>query len=341
MQALRWGIVGCGNISTDFVTSLRLAERNHQVVAAASRNLENAREFTEKFKSNNIKPYGNYSDLFADSNVDIVYIGVQNIAHAQLTIQALNSGKHVLCEKPMAVNAKEVREMVEAARKNKKFLMEAMWSRFFPVWREIRQKILDGELGTVKHFHFNIAGRNPRFNLANCETPTMSVGVYCVALSLYLFDEEMPIRINAIGEKNEHGFEEWCNLTLSFKNGRHSTLYYDWSAISPWNAYITGNKGQIQIPCFCWSPTEYHQVSNYTKYGDRNVEKFEFPFKDDESNYRLIHSEGLHFEADHVFDQIKEGRTESEVMGLETSIKVADILDEVRRQLGVRFPQDE
>lgn len=103
------------------------------------------------------------------------------------------------------------------------------------------------------------------------------------------------------------GFEQWCNLTLKFRNGRHATFYYDWSAVCPWSAYISGTNGQIQIPNYCWSPTEYLKHTNYTAYCDRHIEKFEFPFQDDKTNYRLIHSEGLWYEADHVFDQISKG----------------------------------
>lgn len=80
-----------------------------------------------------------------------------------------------------------------------------MWSRFFPAWQSIKQSVDSGELGTVKNFHLNIAGRNPRFDLSACETPTMSVGPYCTGLALFLFNEEMPIKIHAIGEKNDKG----------------------------------------------------------------------------------------------------------------------------------------
>lgn len=80
-----------------------------------------------------------------------------------------------------------------------------MWTRFLPSWQEIRRRVVEGELGTVKHFDLNLAVHNPRFNLEACETPSLSLFPYCGTLALFLFNEEMPIKIHAIGEKNDKG----------------------------------------------------------------------------------------------------------------------------------------
>jgi hypothetical protein len=157
MQVLRWGIVGCGNISSDFVTALRLAERNHRVCCInlsvlyvfrwllplldqLKRLPSLCKNFNLVFGRTGVIPTclaiqmsvsKLFWNIFIHLSSDIVYIGVQNIAHASLTIQALNAGKHVLCEKPMAVNGREVREMIETARKNNKFLMEVSLQNFW------------------------------------------------------------------------------------------------------------------------------------------------------------------------------------------------------------------
>ncbi|KAI6197776.1 Trans-1,2-dihydrobenzene-1,2-diol dehydrogenase-like isoform X1 [Aphelenchoides besseyi] len=339
MTVLRWGIIGCGQIAGDFVRALSVSEKNHKIIAAAARSLEKAEEFV-KHSGLPIQAYGNYESVLDDEDVDIVYIALLNKFHAEYVVRALDAGKHVLCEKPMAVNAKEVRKMIEKARAKKLFLMEALWSRFFPAWQHIKRIVDSEEVGKATHFHFNIAGTNPRLNLDLCEIPTLATGVYCVALSLFIFGEEKPIRIDAIGEKNEHGFEEWCNLTLVFRNGRHATLYYDRTTLSAWSSYVSCTNGQIQIPRFCWAPLEFTKISGIMRAGATKSETFTYPLTQDYGKYYYNHSEGLHFEADHVFDAIQAGKTESEVMSLDTSLKCAEILDEIRRQLGVVFPQD-
>ncbi|KAI6174338.1 Trans-1,2-dihydrobenzene-1,2-diol dehydrogenase-like protein [Aphelenchoides besseyi] len=339
MAVLRWGIIGCGQIAGDFVTALSLSQKNHKVIAAASRTIEKAEEFVKRSELP-IQAYGNYESLLSDEDVDIVYIALQNKFHAEYVLRALDAGKHVLCEKPMAVNANEVRKMIEKARAKKLFLMEALWSRFFPAWQHIKQIVDSEEIGKAVHFHFNIACTNSRLNLDNCEVPTLATGVYGIALSLFIFGEEKPIRIDAIGEKNEHGFEEWCNLTMIFPNDRRATLYYDRTTLSTWNSYVSCTKGQIQIPRFCWAPVEFTKVSGFVRAGAIKSETFTYPLTPDYGKYYFNHSEGLYFEADHVFDAIQAGKTESQVMSLDTSLKCAEISDEIRRQLGVVFPQD-
>ncbi|KAI6240366.1 Trans-1,2-dihydrobenzene-1,2-diol dehydrogenase [Aphelenchoides fujianensis] len=190
------------------------------------------------------------------------------------------------------------------------------------------------------HFHLNIAGRNPRFNLSTCEVPTLSTGVYCVSLAFFLFGES-PVRIHAVGEKNEEGFEEWCNLSLVFADGKHATLYFGRACLSAWTAYIACTKGQIQVHNFCWAPTEFTKINGPIRVGATKSETFEYPLPDDHSKYFFNHSQGLVYEADHVFEMLQKGRTESEIMPLDTSLKIAGVLDEIRRQLEVRFPQDD
>ena len=120
---LRWGILGAGNIAHDFAISLRtVPATEHKLAAVASRSLVKAQEFASLLNLTHY--YGSYADLLEDDEVNIVYIAVVNSAHKDLVLQALDHGKHVLCEKPMGVNAAEVEEMVQLARQRKLFLME-------------------------------------------------------------------------------------------------------------------------------------------------------------------------------------------------------------------------
>ena len=120
---LRWGILGAGNVAHDFATALRtLPATEHKLSAVASRSLIKAQEFASLH--NFTRYYGSYTELLKDDEVDVVYVAAVNSAHKEIVLQALDHGKHVLCEKPMGVNATEVDEMVRFARQQKLFLME-------------------------------------------------------------------------------------------------------------------------------------------------------------------------------------------------------------------------
>ena len=146
---LKWGIVGTGRICQDFCLALSTCDSHeHLIVAVGSRNQAQADKFVKEFNFNHeVRTYGTQEEVFQDPNVDIVYIGTIEQVHRDLCIKALNHDKHVLCEKPLAMNAAEVQEIIEAAKKTKKFMMEAIWSRFFPIYNYLRDAVK--QIGTV------------------------------------------------------------------------------------------------------------------------------------------------------------------------------------------------
>jgi predicted dehydrogenase len=147
---LKWGIVGTGRICQDFCHSLLTCDSHeHAIVAVGSRNKTQADQLVKELGlTNQTRTYGSQEEVFQDPNVDIVYIGAIEQVHRDLCIKALNHDKHVLCEKPLAMNAAEVQEIIDTARKTKKFMMEAIWSRFFPIYNDLRDAVK--QIGTVK-----------------------------------------------------------------------------------------------------------------------------------------------------------------------------------------------
>lgn len=146
---LKWGFVGTGRICQDFCLALLTCDpQEHAIVAVGSRSREQSAKFVSEFSlGDHVRTYGSQEEVFQDSNVDIVYIGTIEQVHRDLCIKALQQEKHVLCEKPLALNEAEVLEMFEAAKKSKKFMMEAIWSRFFPVYDHLRDAVK--QIGTV------------------------------------------------------------------------------------------------------------------------------------------------------------------------------------------------
>lgn len=148
-MALRWGILSVGRISWDFVNAMgTLPATDHQVVAVAARDLNRAQEFAAKFDIP--KAYDAYVKLAEDPDVEVVYIGSVSPLHFEMAKLMLEHGKHVLVEKPMCMNERQAKKLVEIAEREKLFLMEAIWSRFFPSYQYLRELIENGRLGDVK-----------------------------------------------------------------------------------------------------------------------------------------------------------------------------------------------
>ncbi len=135
-KKIRWGIMGCGRIANDYANDLTLTKYG-ELVAVGSRSKAKAKKFAAQHVG--ARAYGSYEELAADPDVDIVYVATPHPYHMENTLLAIKNGKHVLCEKPMAMNAKQTRRMIAAAQKKGVFLMEAMWTRFFPAIIQLRQ----------------------------------------------------------------------------------------------------------------------------------------------------------------------------------------------------------
>lgn len=148
-MALNWGIVSVGFISHDFVNALQTLDSNdHKVVAVAARDLSRAQEFADRF--NIPKAYSDYLQLAKDQNVEVVYIGTINLQHFNVARLMLEHGKHVLVEKPLCMNEKQAKELIDYAKEKNLFLMEAIWSRCFPSYKFLGELVGSGKLGEIK-----------------------------------------------------------------------------------------------------------------------------------------------------------------------------------------------
>lgn len=147
-MALKWGIASAGSIAHDFVNALgTLNKDDHQVVAVAAQDLSRAQEFAQRFDIPNA--YDTYLKLAQDPNVEIAYIGNLIPHHFGVAKLMMDHGKHVLVEKPMCLNEKQASKLVSYAKQKNLFLMEGIWSRFFPSYQYIRKQIEDGKLGDI------------------------------------------------------------------------------------------------------------------------------------------------------------------------------------------------
>lgn len=327
-MATRWGICSAGKISNDFVVALQtLPAQDHQAVAVAARDLNRAKEFAQ---SHNIpKAYGTYEELAKDPDIDIVYVGAIHPTHRDLVLLFLNHGKNVLCEKPMAMNLTEVKELISAARKHNVFLMEAFWSRFFPVYEEIRSLLHQKVIGEVKlvraEFGVNLLGVPRAVEKELGGGAILDIGCYCLQFASMAFNGEKPESVTAKGFLHENGVVETVTVVLQYPGKRQAVITCTMVTEMPNQAVISGTKGMIQIPSQMWSPTSLIVNGKETKYTLPPTTK----------HMNFNNSTGLSYEAEHVRQCLRKGLKESPVMSLAESELLASIIEEIHIQLGI------
>jgi len=331
-MATRWGVVGAGKISHDFLTAMAtLAGGDHRVVAVAARDKDRAREFANKHKVE--KVLETYDDLAKDDDVEVVYVGVIAPAHRELVLLMLANNKAVLCEKPLGLSLVEVKEMVDLAKKNKVFFMEAVWSRTFPLYDSLteRLKTLGEPLNMV--VTFGQAGNHlPGQRLAkkaNGGGTVLDWGVYCIQFILHVFGAEMPSRVVASGlELNEDGVDVALSVALYFSGSRMATFITDLRVDLPCEAHISTTTGQVKIAAPFWCPPAM----------EVNGVREEFPLPSGAKHpFHFTNSQGLAFEAAEVRRCLKLGLKESPKMTLEDTLIVARVQQDIMDQLGIDY----
>jgi predicted dehydrogenase len=322
-QSIGWGILGAGKIATKFATDLKnLADAS--LVAVGSRSADRADQFAQDWGVE--RSYGSYADMIADPDVDAVYVATPHPFHKEHTLLCLDGGKAVLCEKPMAVHAGQVRVMVQAARERGLFLMEAMWSRFNPVLVQVQQWLDEGQIGEARMLSADFGfrtGWNPEGRLLNpalAGGALLDVGVYVVSLASSVFGGA-PVEIQAAAHLGETGVDEQTGMVFRYASGGLALLACAIRTVTPHMARIDGTEGAIEIPAF-WHATSARLI----RPGQEPLE--------------ASGDFGYHYEAAEVMACLLEGVTESATMSLDESIAIAETMDQVREQIGLTYPPE-
>ena len=325
-EVFRWGILGPGNIAAKFAAKVA-ALADQEVVAAGSRTQASADRFADRFDIR--RRHVGYEALVADPEVDAIYVATPHNFHREHTLLALRHGKHVLCEKPFAINAAEAQEMVDAARAAGLFLMEAMWSRFLPIIVEARRLIAAGAIGAVQMIQADFGFRasfNPAsrlFDPALGGGALLDVGVYPVSLATMLLGE--PDRIAAIAALGATGIDENTGMLFGYPGGEVALLATTVRASTLQEAIILGSNGSIRLHSPWWVG---------------NTLTLQRAGHDAEVIVRPFIANGYSHEAMEVADCVRAGRLESEGMSLDESLRVMRIMDAVRAQLGMKYPME-
>jgi len=252
---LRWGIIGTGNIARQFAEGVAGAKRS-VISAVASRRQETANAFAGQHAIPNA--YGDYAKLLDDPAVEAVYISLPNSLHCQWTIRALQAGKHVLCEKPFAMNLDEAQRMFAAAEAADRLLMEAFMYRCHPLITAVRDAVRSGEIGRLQIIRTSFCYRtrtiegNVRFVPELGGGALMDIGCYCIDFSR-LFAGGEPETVLAVGHRHETGVDDLVVGSMRFGNGILAGFTCGMSAQADNTAYLLGDEGYIQIP-IPWKP---------------------------------------------------------------------------------------
>lgn len=322
----RWGVLGTGNIAAQFVTDAALQDGVY-VWAVASRTDTTALLFAKRHRIP--VAFGQYIDLVQDPDVDIVYIATPHTAHAECALLAIEHGKHVLIEKPFAVNAVEARRIVDAARANGTFAMEAMWTRFLPHIARARDMVERGELGDVRSLTADFGERFPRDLNSRAYNPDLAggalldLGIYTVSFASMLFGA--PEKVVSTTNLTSTGVDAQTSVTLTYSGGRMAVLFTSIEAHSATRASINGTRARLEIDGDFLAPADMSLIEDG---GRRRA-------------ISIAHEgRGLRHQAREVERCLSAGIAESPVMPLDESIAIMETLDEIRTQNGLTYPAD-
>ena len=337
MNKVRFGVVGT-NFITDWVIAGAREDERFELAAVYSRTRERGEEFAAKHNIPHI--FTSLEEMAASDKVDAIYIASPNYMHAEQSILCMSHGKHVLCEKPIASNAREAAAMIAASEKYGVTLMEAMKSTLSPNFRAVKENL--HRIGTPRRYFASFCQYSSRYDkykegvILNAFRPELSngammdIGVYTIYPLVALFGK--PQTINAQGIVLSSGVDGQGAVNMQYE-GLNATVLYSKIANSQLPAEIEGEDGniiidRIQTPIDVRFYPRQAPASGHEKRTEGEI-----------ISQQEEHNE-YYYEIKEFIDLIEQGRLESAVNSHQNSITTLEIIDEVRRQLGVSYPAD-
>ncbi|MEY8255351.1 Gfo/Idh/MocA family protein [Clostridium perfringens] len=320
MKKLKWGILGPGSIARDFAQALNRV--NGEVYAVASRNKERAEKFA---RENNVKKaYGSYDEIIKDKDIDVVYIATPHSNHYEYIIKSLNNNKHVLCEKAITVNERELEEALKIAREKNLVLEEAMTLFHMPLYEKVIKKINKEDLGKVNMVQVSFGSfkeydeNNRFFNLDLAGGALLDIGTYALSFARY-FLSSMPDEILSTVKKAKTGVDEKSGIILKTKEDEIATISLAFRSKMPKRGIISCDNGFITIDNF---PRANKATINYL---DGAVEVIECGEEEKALDYEVIFME----------ERIKENK---ESNSIDLTYDVTKIMNKVRKDWGIVYP---
>ena len=319
---LRWGYLSASNIGHKMASDFALAGLKIQAVGA--RDLAKANAFADKFSIPN--RHGSYADLVADPEVDIVYVSTLQTLHFEHTILAIEAGKHVLCEKPFTLNAKQAKEIKAAAEAKGVMVMEAMWTRFLPnhveLYRDIESGLI-GDVSLVSADHSQSLGHVLRlWDAASGGGALLDLGIYPASFAHRILGE--PSKISAYAKLTDQNVDEIKVAAFDYASGAKAAFTTSMATAGPVTAFVLGTKGRVEIAGSFYCNVEYRVYDL-----ENNLVKHYQP---------EVIGRGMQHQAIHFEKCLNDGLLDSPELPLAESVEIMQNLDEIRRQTGVVYP---
>ncbi|OIH93218.1 MULTISPECIES: Gfo/Idh/MocA family protein [unclassified Curtobacterium] len=325
-MTVRWGVIGTGGIARSFVGDCVAA--GVEFVAVGSRTQQAADAFAAEFGIP--RAHGSYADLVADDAVDAVYVATPHARHAEDALLAIAAGKHVLVEKAFTITAAEARAVVDAARTAGVAVTEAMWTRFLPQAAMIRQALAEGRIGRpvlVEATHHQALPTDPGHRLRDPALgggALLDLGIYPVSFAVDVLG--VPTAVAAAGTLSDQGVDTQMGLVLTHEGGAQSMLHFGMDLRSPNTASVIGESGRIDLDATWFTPTTWR-----IRDADGEVVE-EFDGREELTGYA---HEARAFEA-----MVTSGVHDGGPMDPDETVAIMALMDEARRQVGVRYAAD-
>lgn len=325
-QKLKVGILGAGHIAQKMATTL-MGMKEAELYAAAARELSRAEQFANEFHAQ--KAYGNYEALADDPDIDLIYIATPHSHHFGPARMCLLKGKPVLCEKAFTANAREAEELIRIAQEKQVFLAEAIWTRYMPFSRTIRELTESGIIGKpmmlTASLGYPIAHKERIVRLELCGGALYDLGVYPINFALMTFGNDLE-KITSTCMKNEAGVDMQNSITFTYRDGRMAVMQTTAFCASDRQGIISGDKGYLVIDNIN-NPqqavvynTDHQETGRYTC--PPQITGFE---------YQVLEAA----------EAIRQGAIEPASMPHAETLRVMRMLDSLRKEWGIRFPMDE
>ena len=321
-----WGILATGGIARAFTQDLVL--HGHRVEAVGSRSADSAQSFAREHDIP--RSHGSYEDLVADPAVDVVYVATPHNFHAAHALLAIAAGKHVLVEKAFTLNATQAQHVVDAADAGGLLVLEAMWTRFLPHMRIVREWIAAGRIGEVRSVHADHTQSLPTEDSHRLNNPALAggalldLGVYPIS---FAHDVLGPVEsVVAEATFKSTGVDASVATVLRHRGGTVSTSYSSSETRGSNRATVLGMEGRLELDATWYAPT---RVTLHDGDGEV-VEVYDEP----------VTGRGMQHQALEVERLLAAGLTASPLMTPAGSVEVMATMDAVRDRIGLRYPEE-
>jgi len=335
MNEVRWGIIGSGHIANKFAECIQSVD-HAELIACSSKDADKAEQF--KKRHHLAFSYGDYEEMLRNPAIDAVYIATTHNFHYENALLCIHYGKHILCEKAFTVNAAQAKEVFKQAKEKNLFVMEAMWTRFLPATRWMKEQIQNGAIGkpisVFNRFGFKFAydPSSRLFNASLAGGGLLDLGIYSVSIACDIFGNK-PVKVSSMAKIGQTGVDEQASAIMMYKQGQIANL--SWSILSEYDneTIVFGTTGKIVLN-HTSAPTKATLIQYQIKNSGTDA-------REPAVEFVSLHSNGFENEIKEATERIMNGELQSPTIRWEDTVQILEICDTIRAQWDFHYPDEQ